>query len=60
MSNIGMRLCHNAATGKIDWVHLLEMQVGDVDLTDLDDADFEAYVRANFKGTFLTAVEAEK
>jgi len=60
MSNIGMRLCHNAATGEIDWVHLLDMQVGDIDLTDLDAADFEAYVRANSKGAFLTAVETEK
>ncbi len=56
MDKIGMRLCHRAS-GEINWVHLLEMQVGDVDLTELDDAAFEAYVRANFKDAFL-AVEA--
>jgi hypothetical protein len=59
MDKVGMRLCH-LGNGKIDWVHMLEMQTGDVDLTELNDADFEAYVRANFKNAFLSVSGAEK
>jgi len=59
MDKVGMRLCH-LKNGKIDWVHMLEMQTGDVDLTELNDADFEAYVRANFKNAFLSVSGAEK
>jgi len=59
MDKVGMKLCH-LENGKIDWVHMLEMQTGDVDLTELNDADFEAYVRANFKNAFLSVSGAEK
>jgi hypothetical protein len=59
MDKVGMRLCH-LENGKIDWIHLLEMKIDDVDLTELDDANFEAYVRENFKDAFLSVSGAEK
>ena len=41
-----MRLCHRIDNA-VAWVHILEMTTADIDLTDMDDAEFEAYVRAH-------------
>jgi hypothetical protein len=36
-------ICRN---GSFDWRHPLEVQSGDVDCTDMDDAEFEMFVMA--------------
>lgn len=54
----GHRLINRA--GEIRWCHTSELRAGDVDLTELDPATFDAHVREHVPGVLLVQAGQEQ